>query len=389
VPVHDGEDRRFLERLVVAGADQPVRASEFAPWVTNPVWTAHRLRRQLDDSKEIWSRVLPDLGRLGYQLDPELADVDLWRFRDLVERADVARRLFGEPSQVENDLLIAAEKIWQASEEESYLDPDPLATETHDQAGTPRSYLTAARDALWNERIVALERWVEVRQYLKDPGDNIAQAVYTWRGWLVRGKTYFSSSIRDRLNKLIDAASDASLARPSAIALRVLWDDFERLSDKVATEIRSTRSRPDAVIGIGRGGFPLAVRLSHMLDIAAFGVVLDHKTNAGRRRQREPNDDPSPGDLEIALPITGHHFLLVDDVITRGEYITFIKTAIIGRLGGDDSEPTFSYAALLVDERAVKNADVLARDLENGRVFAGDHQFESEANWAILPWERP
>jgi len=47
----------------------------------------------------------------------------------------------------------------------------------------------------------------------------------------------------------------------------VSWEDFENLCQELAKRIKNSGKQIKRVYGIPRGGLPIAVRLSHILDI--------------------------------------------------------------------------------------------------------------------------
>lgn len=59
---------------------------------------------------------------------------------------------------------------------------------------------------------------------------------------------------------------------------RYTWDDFEKDIPKLVREIKKTRKHFNGIYGIPRGGFPLAVKLSHHLNLPILIGGVTSKT---------------------------------------------------------------------------------------------------------------
>jgi len=75
----------------------------------------------------------------------------------------------------------------------------------------------------------------------------------------------------------------------------VTWDEIEEMIKKIAKEIKKSKIKFDGVYGIPRGGLPIAVKMSHMLDIPVLlyptkkTLVVDDISDDGYTLQRMKN----------------------------------------------------------------------------------------------------
>lgn len=60
----------------------------------------------------------------------------------------------------------------------------------------------------------------------------------------------------------------------------VEWDDFGYYVDVVVAKIKKAKYRPDIVVGIPRGGLPLAVALSNILNVPMQGDMAGTRGKA-------------------------------------------------------------------------------------------------------------
>ena len=77
--------------------------------------------------------------------------------------------------------------------------------------------------------------------------------------------------------------------------INISWDEVGKMIDKLASEIKKSKIVFDGVFGIPRGGLPLAVILSHQLEIPVLlyptknTLVVDDISDNGFTLQRIKN----------------------------------------------------------------------------------------------------
>jgi hypoxanthine phosphoribosyltransferase len=65
------------------------------------------------------------------------------------------------------------------------------------------------------------------------------------------------------------------------------WDDVKRAAMSISLQMYKDTWRPDCIVGITRGGLPIAVMLSHMLDVRMH--TLDVRLRDGEEDDCESN----------------------------------------------------------------------------------------------------
>jgi hypoxanthine phosphoribosyltransferase len=86
------------------------------------------------------------------------------------------------------------------------------------------------------------------------------------------------------------------------------YKEFEDGVDYILNNIRAVGTTYDRVVGLARGGLPLAVRLSYELGMPLECITWSHRDFA----QKEYNDIPADDMRD------GQKILLVDDIIDSG-----------------------------------------------------------------------
>ena len=77
--------------------------------------------------------------------------------------------------------------------------------------------------------------------------------------------------------------------------ISISWDEVDKMIDKLAKEIKKSKIRFDGIYGIPRGGLPLAVFLSHKLNLPVLlypskdTLVVDDISDNGYTLQRMKN----------------------------------------------------------------------------------------------------
>lgn len=104
------------------------------------------------------------------------------------------------------------------------------------------------------------------------------------------------------------------------------WDDVQKCAHKLALLMYNSRFRPDYIVGLNRGGLPLSVMLSHLLDCNHYTLDV---------RLRDSNEGPE-SNLWMAEDAFGYvegtvykterkNILIVDDINDTGATFNWIK----------------------------------------------------------------
>jgi len=99
------------------------------------------------------------------------------------------------------------------------------------------------------------------------------------------------------------------------------WDDVHKAAHKIAMKMYNDKWRPDYIVGLNRGGLPISVILSHLLDCDHY--ALDVRLRDGFAQGPESN-------LWMSEDAFGYekeprNILIVDDINDTGATFNWIK----------------------------------------------------------------
>lgn len=144
---------------------------------------------------------------------------------------------------------------------------------------------------------------------------------------------------------------------------RYTWGEFDKAVVKISLDIYKSGFKPKTIIGIQRGGLPLAVSLSHCLscDLAVIHTKEVH-----------PFDNL---DIDWESPI-----LVVDDINDSGITFNEVKNKINNIIYVNTLRDQVRYACL------VNN---IASSF-TGIDYSGEEFNKLEnPSWVVFPWEEP
>lgn len=149
--------------------------------------------------------------------------------------------------------------------------------------------------------------------------------------------------------------------------VKVDWEEIENLTFRIAENIIKDNKEIDLIVPILRGGMPIAMLLSSMLNVEDMSCI---------HIRRSVNDDPntefkSPINKGITNPekISGSNILIVDDTL--------------------DSKITLDYTIELLKQYNPKSINVAILYNFNKNTFESIYSGEEVQNykWIIFPWE--
>jgi len=96
------------------------------------------------------------------------------------------------------------------------------------------------------------------------------------------------------------------------------WGDVERAAQSIIMQMYKDKWRPDYIVGLTRGGFPLAVLISHMASIRMETLKV-------KLRDLDDNEDGCESNCWMAEDAyEGKNILIVDDINDTGATFDWI-----------------------------------------------------------------
>jgi uncharacterized protein len=158
---------------------------------------------------------------------------------------------------------------------------------------------------------------------------------------------------------------------------QVTWEEFERLAAAVADDLAAFD--PDMVVGVARGGLPLAVALSHRLGCRPFAVAVARKS-----RSDESFDIDAASTFAMdatAFPSgTPQRVVVVDDVVACGDIFAGVEDEVRAAYGPDVD---VRFATLFLDRTQVASGPYRSK-LES---CAFGEDIDNVEVWVVFPWE--
>jgi len=144
--------------------------------------------------------------------------------------------------------------------------------------------------------------------------------------------------------------------------LPVTWDDIHVMSLKIARRIIEDNYKPDAIVGVLRGGFIVARIVADVLDVEDLGAV-EVKFYKGIAEHAERPIITQP----LTLDVRDKKVLIVDDVVDSGRTLEVVTEQV--RLRGAS---------------IVKSAALFTKPKS---IIHPDFYITMTTNWVIFPWE--
>ena len=110
---------------------------------------------------------------------------------------------------------------------------------------------------------------------------------------------------------------------------RLSWDEFGEAATELALQVHADDYRPDLILGIARGGLPIAGALGYALDVKNLWTMnVEYYTGVEERLELPLILPPVPDlvDLEAA------QLLIADDVADTGHTLALVKDFCAGKV---------------------------------------------------------
>ncbi len=97
----------------------------------------------------------------------------------------------------------------------------------------------------------------------------------------------------------------------------ISWSEYGNLAEALAEKVRANGKKYDLVVGIARGGIPVAMVVSDHLDVKIDFINVKSYNDIGKRT--------APRILSTLIEgVTGKDVLLVDDLVDQGDTMAFL-----------------------------------------------------------------
>jgi uncharacterized protein len=140
----------------------------------------------------------------------------------------------------------------------------------------------------------------------------------------------------------------------------ISWSEYGNLAEALAEKIRATGRRYDLVVGIARGGIPVAMVVSDHLDVKIDFVNVKSYNDIGKRA-------PPRILSTLTEAIAGKNILLVDDLVDQGDTMAFMKKYLM------DQKP--------------KSLDTAVMFKKPWSKAEPDYFLETVSEWIVFPFE--
>jgi len=140
----------------------------------------------------------------------------------------------------------------------------------------------------------------------------------------------------------------------------ISWSEYGNLAEALAEKVRADGKAFDLVVGIARGGIPVAMVVSDHLDVKVDFINVKSYSDIGKRAEPRILSTLTEG-------IEGKKVLLVDDLVDQGDTMSFVKRYLM------EMKPGMLSTAVLFKKPWSKTEP--------------DYYLESVSEWIVFPFE--
>ncbi len=140
----------------------------------------------------------------------------------------------------------------------------------------------------------------------------------------------------------------------------ISWSEYGNLAEALAEKVRADGKHYDLVVGIARGGIPVAMVVSDRLNVKIDFVTVKSYNDIGKRTP--------PRILSTLVEgVEGKEVLLVDDLVDQGDTMAFLTKYL------RDQKPKTLQTAVMFKKPWSKTEP--------------DYYLESVTEWVVFPFE--
>ncbi len=140
----------------------------------------------------------------------------------------------------------------------------------------------------------------------------------------------------------------------------ISWSEYGNLAEALAEKVRANGKQYDLVVGIARGGIPVAMVVSDHLNVKIDFVNVKSYNDIGKRTAPRILSTLTEG-------VEGKDVLLVDDLVDQGDTMSFMKRYLL------DQKP-----------RSLETAVMFKKPWSRTEP---DYFLESVSEWVVFPFE--
>ena len=140
----------------------------------------------------------------------------------------------------------------------------------------------------------------------------------------------------------------------------ISWSEYGNLAEALAEKVRANGKRYDLVVGIARGGIPVAMVVSDHLNVKIDFVNVKSYNDIGKRTAPRILSTLTEG-------IEGKDVLLVDDLVDQGDTMEFMERYL------NDQKP-----------KSLETAVMFRKPWSR---VEPDYYLESLSEWVVFPFE--
>ena len=140
----------------------------------------------------------------------------------------------------------------------------------------------------------------------------------------------------------------------------ISWSEYGNLAEALAEKVRANGKMYDLVVGIARGGIPVAMVVSDHLNVKIDFINVKSYNDIGKRTP--------PRILSTLIEgVAGKNVLLVDDLVDQGDTMAFLSRYL------NDQKPKTLETAVMFKKPWSKTEP--------------DYFLETVTEWVVFPFE--
>ena len=140
----------------------------------------------------------------------------------------------------------------------------------------------------------------------------------------------------------------------------ISWSEYGNLAEALAEKVRANGRKYDLVVGIARGGIPVAMVVSDHLNVKIDFVNVKSYNDIGKRTTPRILTTLTEG-------VQGKDILLVDDLVDQGDTMAFMQRYL------NEQEP-----------RSLETAVMFKKPWS---AVQPDYYLETVSEWIVFPFE--